>query len=197
MTKEQKLKELSRDQFMKLTGVFVSHIYFDDMVYDDYFESGLTQTEFCKKWLEENSPVIETLNSDNNFHYVIDDDEISCLENEDIDINDLTKNDIINSLSEQVKYWRDTADKQITEYKDIIKKLYKSCMELEEAYNSHKKNSEKMESLLRLQVLLFGCNNDKLIKAYNRLAKQISNTDGDFNDELENGNDDYDVDIKF
>ena len=197
MTQEQELKELSRDQFMEMTGIFISHIYFDDMIHDDYLESGLNQKDFCKQWLQENDRKIETLNSNDSFRYVIDDVEISCLEDEDIEVDDLTKDNIIESLSKNEKYWRDTASKQITEYKDIAKELSKCCKEIKEAYYSHKKNSEKIESLFRWRLFISEFEKHNLINAYNILLKQIDNTEGEFNDELENGNSDYNISIKF
>lgn len=177
MTKEQELKELTRDRFIDETGVFVSHLYFDDMIHDDYLENGLTQKEFCNDWLVKNKPLIETLESDDTFHYIIDDDEISCIENEDID--ELSKEDIIDSLSESTKYWRDRAD----ELKETMKGISQKIDLFLKTYDNSKKSYESQIALLKFMAFRDQFN-------YLQLLKQISNTEGD-------SNDDIDLEIRF
>lgn len=93
------MKKLTRENFMKTTGVFVSHTYFD-FIQHQYQASKLNEVDFYEKWNIENLPYFCSANDCATFKYMLDDMILSdgIVDNE----NAMSMQDIIENLSFEI-----------------------------------------------------------------------------------------------
>lgn len=89
---------ITREDFMKETGVFISPLYYE-CIYEDelekLFNKGLSKDEVIKKWLYENESLIVETEFNEKFKYLFEDDTVCAM-----DIEKPTALDIISWLTE-------------------------------------------------------------------------------------------------
>ncbi|MGX8701380.1 hypothetical protein [Caproiciproducens sp.] len=125
--------------------------------------------------MKDNKHVICESDNIKNFKYIINDDEISCVEDEDIDSENIKAFDIIESLSESEKYWFDKSRKLNADIKEITK-LAKQAI-----------------TISRWSILQSNFNYIHLANQYNQFVRQIENDECDFNEELNNKDNDLEI----
>lgn len=113
--------ELTREAFMKKTGLFVSPLYFD-MIQLEYKEyQGESPEAFCTDWINNNKYSIVETELSGKLKYVIDDDSLTALGNSNVpDVEDLTALDIIENLCSDIKNLHDLCSEKDKDIKSLL-----------------------------------------------------------------------------
>lgn len=114
---------VSREEFINRTGIFVTPSYFSD-IYDYQWkvaqETGISIDEFINKYEENYVEEVKEVPLEGKLKYLITDDYMNCFE-EYKDTLEPNLWEILNSLSREVVNVRESKQKIIDEYKEILK----------------------------------------------------------------------------
>lgn len=114
---------VSREEFINRTGIFVTPSYFSD-IYDYQWkvaqETGVSIDEFINKYEENYVEEVMEVPLEGKLKYLITDDYMNCFE-EYKDTLEPNLWEILNSLSREVVNVRESKQKIIDEYKEILK----------------------------------------------------------------------------
>lgn len=139
---------VSREEFIKRTGIFVTPEYFEyihNKWVDESEETGMSVDDFVDDYEKNHMGQVAETKLNGTFKYLIMDESISCMY-EDWDICDPDIWDIVNSLACDLTYEREEKQKALKVMEDVYadaEQIYKQAVNIVNTYKSLMDNNEE------------------------------------------------------
>lgn len=139
---------VSREEFIKRTGIFVTPEYFEYIYHkwvDETAKTGMSVDDFVDDYEKNHMGQVAETKLNGTFKYLIMDESISCMY-EDWDICDPDIWDIVNSLACDLTYEREEKQKALKVMEDVYadaEQIYKQAVNIVNTYKSLMDNNEE------------------------------------------------------
>ena len=140
---------VSREEFIKRTGIFVTPEYFEYIYYkwvDETAKTGISVDDFVDDYEKNHIGQVAETELNGTFKYLIMDESVSCM-HDDWDICDPDIWDIVNSLACDLAYEREEKQKTINDATAIMDNMYKLMENMYEMLNSYTDILERYKSI--------------------------------------------------
>ena len=130
---------VSREEFIKRTGIFVTPEYFEYIYHkwvDETAKTGISVDDFVDDYEKNHIGQVAETKLNGTFKYLIMDESISCM-HDDWDICDPDIWDIVNSLACDLAHEREEKQKTINDATAIMDNMYKLMENMYEMLNSY------------------------------------------------------------
>lgn len=142
MEKNYKMEDfVSREEFIKRTGIFVTPGYFEYIYHkwvDETAKTGISVDDFVDYYEKNHIDQVAETKLNGTFKYLIMDESISCM-HDDWDICDPDILDIVNSLACDLAYEREEKQKALKVMEDVYadaEQIYKQAVNIANTYKS-------------------------------------------------------------
>lgn len=139
---------VSREEFIKRTGIFVTPEYFEYIYHkwvDETAKTGMSVDDFVDDYEKNHMGQVAETKLNGTFKYLIMDESISCMY-DDWDICDPDIWDIVNSLACDLTYEREEKQKALKVMEDVYadaEQIYKQAVNIVNTYKSLMDNNEE------------------------------------------------------
>lgn len=139
---------VSREEFIKRTGIFVTPEYFEYIYHkwvDETAKTGMSVDDFVDDYEKNHMGQVAETKLNGTFKYLIMDESISCMY-DDWDICDPDIWDIVNSLACDLTYEREEKQKALKVMEDVYadaEQIYKQAVNIVNSYKSLMDNNEE------------------------------------------------------
>ena len=140
---------VSREEFIKRTGIFVTPEYFEYIYHkwvDETAKTGISVDDFVDDYEKNHIGQVAETKVNGTFKYLIMDESISCM-HDDWDICDPDIWDIVNSLACDLAHEREEKQKTINDATAIMDNMYKLMENMYEMLNSYTDILERYKSI--------------------------------------------------
>ena len=149
MEKNYKMEDfVSREEFIKRTGIFVTPGYFEYIYHkwvDETAKTGISVDDFVDYYEKNHIGQVAETKLNGTFKYLIMDESISCM-HDDWDIFDPSIWDIVDSLACDLAYERKSKQKALKVMEDVYadaEQIYKQAVNIVNTYKPLIKSDEE------------------------------------------------------
>lgn len=150
MNTSNKIKDfVSREEFIKRTGIFVTPEYFEyihNKWVDESEETGISVDEFVDNYEKNHIGQIAETELNGTFKYLIMDESVSCM-HDDWDICDPDIWDIVNSLACDLAYEREEKQKAFKKAIESMDEMYRLMENMYKMLDSYTDILERYKSV--------------------------------------------------